>query len=139
MSVGSLALGSLLAAENAKAGAPYVQQLTADGGTAPYTWTIVEGALPEGIGLDAATGRYIDLLGAGIVVTLTPMILGTLLGHRGLHMNPVGIFGAAPSKARRATRFRSRAASSSPIRSPIPCIDRTRSTTRRDAPVPAPR
>ncbi len=34
------------------------------------------------------------LLGAGIVVTLTPMILGTLFAHRVLHMNPVIICGA---------------------------------------------
>ena len=34
------------------------------------------------------------LLGAGIVVTLTPMILGTLFAHRVLHMNPVVTCGA---------------------------------------------
>ena len=34
------------------------------------------------------------LLGAGIVVTLTPMILGTLFAHRILKMNPVIICGA---------------------------------------------
>ena len=34
------------------------------------------------------------LLGAGIAVTLTPMILGTLFAHRVLRMNPVVICGA---------------------------------------------
>jgi aspartate-alanine antiporter len=34
------------------------------------------------------------LLGAGIVVTLAPMILGTVFAHRVLHMNPVIICGA---------------------------------------------
>ena len=41
---------------NARAGSPYVQHLTADGGALPYSWSIVDGSLPEGVGLDAATG-----------------------------------------------------------------------------------
>ena len=38
------------------AGMPYVHRLEADGGAAPYQWSIAEGSLPTGIGLDAATG-----------------------------------------------------------------------------------
>jgi uncharacterized transporter YbjL len=34
------------------------------------------------------------LLAAGIVVTLTPLIVGTLFAHRVLHMNPVVVCGA---------------------------------------------
>ena len=34
------------------------------------------------------------LLGAGVVVTLTPLIVGTLFAHRVLHMNPVIVCGA---------------------------------------------
>ena len=41
---------------NAAIGKPYVQHLIADGGAEPYSWSIIDGALPTGIGLDAATG-----------------------------------------------------------------------------------
>jgi putative transport protein len=34
------------------------------------------------------------LLGVGVVVTLTPMIIGTLFAHRVLRMNPVIVCGA---------------------------------------------
>ena len=34
------------------------------------------------------------LLGAGVVITLTPLIVGTLFAHRVLHMNPVIVCGA---------------------------------------------
>lgn len=44
------------ALENAATGKPYAQQLIADGGALPYTWALVDGSLPEGIGLDPATG-----------------------------------------------------------------------------------
>ncbi|MET7593239.1 cadherin repeat domain-containing protein, partial [Streptomyces sp. NPDC005529] len=37
-------------------GTPYNQTLTAEGGTPPYTWTITDGALPDGLALDATTG-----------------------------------------------------------------------------------
>ncbi len=41
---------------NASAGKPYVQQLVADGGALPYSWSLVSGNLPEGVGLDPSTG-----------------------------------------------------------------------------------
>lgn len=44
--------------------------------------------------LAAIQAHGLVLLGAGVVVTLTPMILGTLFAHRVLHMNPVIICGA---------------------------------------------
>ena len=34
------------------------------------------------------------LLGVGVIVTLTPMIIGTLFAHRVLRMNPVIVCGA---------------------------------------------
>jgi Putative Ig domain len=37
-------------------GQPYMQTLTAVGGIAPYTWSIVAGSLPGGLALDPATG-----------------------------------------------------------------------------------
>jgi hypothetical protein len=40
----------------ATADAPYSQQLTATGGTAPYTWSIASGALPAGLTLQPGTG-----------------------------------------------------------------------------------
>lgn len=44
--------------------------------------------------LAAIQSHGLVLLGAGIVVTLTPMVLGTIFAHRVLHMNPVIICGA---------------------------------------------
>jgi Putative Ig domain/Matrixin len=40
----------------ASAGAPFSYQLTVAGGTSPYTWSIVSGALPAGLNLNAQTG-----------------------------------------------------------------------------------
>ena len=37
-------------------GASYSQQLTASGGTPPYTWSIIGEPLPEGLSLNASTG-----------------------------------------------------------------------------------
>lgn len=41
---------------DALAGQPYVETLTATGGTAPYTWSVPPGALPAGLSLDPVTG-----------------------------------------------------------------------------------
>ncbi|WEK06205.1 MAG: Ig-like domain repeat protein [Candidatus Devosia phytovorans] len=40
----------------ARQGRPYGQALAASGGTAPYRYSVADGALPEGLVLDAATG-----------------------------------------------------------------------------------
>ncbi len=37
-------------------GTPYSQMLTAIGGTPPYRWTVASGAVPPGLGVNAATG-----------------------------------------------------------------------------------
>jgi hypothetical protein len=37
-------------------GTPYMQQLAAPGGTAPYCWAVTDGSLPPGLGLDSSTG-----------------------------------------------------------------------------------
>jgi len=37
-------------------GAPYAGSLTVSGGEGPYTWTIVSGSLPRGLGFDASSG-----------------------------------------------------------------------------------
>jgi len=42
---------------DAVVGAAYSQLLAATGGSPPYTWSLTAGALPEGLTLDAATGR----------------------------------------------------------------------------------
>ena len=52
-----------------------------------------------GLGSGLAAGAAIQangpmLLGAGVVITLTPLIVGTLFAHRVLHMNPVIVCGA---------------------------------------------
>jgi putative transport protein len=44
--------------------------------------------------LAAIQAHGLMLLGAGIVVTLTPMVVGTLFAHRVLRMNPVIVCGA---------------------------------------------
>jgi Putative Ig domain len=41
---------------NAQVNAPYSATITAQGGTAPYTWSLSSGSLPSGLTLDAATG-----------------------------------------------------------------------------------
>jgi hypothetical protein len=38
------------------AGTPYSAELSASGGTPPYTWTITGGALPNGLGFNASSG-----------------------------------------------------------------------------------
>jgi hypothetical protein len=37
-------------------GAPYAGSLTVSGGEGPYSWTIVSGSLPDGLGFDASSG-----------------------------------------------------------------------------------
>jgi aspartate-alanine antiporter len=44
--------------------------------------------------LAAVQAHGLMLLGVGIIVTLTPLIVGTLFAHRVLHMNPVIVCGA---------------------------------------------
>ena len=41
----------------AMVGSAYAQQLTAVDGTAPYTWSIASGSLPDGLSLDPSTGK----------------------------------------------------------------------------------
>ncbi len=41
---------------NGDVGVPYSQQITATGGTPPYTFAVTNGALPNGLSLDANTG-----------------------------------------------------------------------------------
>ena len=41
---------------NGNVGAPYSQQLQATGGVGNLTWTLISGALPDGLSLDPATG-----------------------------------------------------------------------------------
>jgi hypothetical protein len=51
----------------ATTGTPYAQMLTASGGTPPYTFSVLSGALPPGLMLNPATG----------LVSGTPMSSGT--------------------------------------------------------------
>ena len=45
-------------------GAVYNQQLSAGGGTPPYTWSIISGSLPSGLTLDSRTGLIAGTPGA---------------------------------------------------------------------------
>jgi len=49
-------------------GTPYTATLAANGGTLPYTWSILLGALPTGLSLNASTGA----------ITGTPTMSGTV-------------------------------------------------------------
>lgn len=54
---------------NAQEGIPYSQQLSVSGGTSPYTWSIIAGALPTGLSMDS-TG----------LITGTPTVASAVVG-----------------------------------------------------------
>ena len=70
---------------------PAAQQTLNDLGLGAFIAAIGLANGPAAVAAIQAHGLV--LLGAGIVVTLTPMILGTLFAHRVLRMNPVIITG----------------------------------------------
>ena len=49
------------AVENAKLSASYRQALSAEGGTAPYVWSLANGNLPPGLTMNSATGEVIGV------------------------------------------------------------------------------
>ncbi|HEY3488540.1 MAG TPA: putative Ig domain-containing protein [Candidatus Deferrimicrobiaceae bacterium] len=53
---------------------PYRQQLTATGGTLPQTWSVIDGALPPGLALNASTGAITGVPSATGVYSFTPMV-----------------------------------------------------------------
>jgi AspT/YidE/YbjL antiporter-like protein len=71
---------------------PAAQQTLSDIGLGAFIAAI--GLTNGQAALAAIQAHGFVLLGAGIVVTLTPMVLGTLFAQRVLHMNPVIICGA---------------------------------------------
>src|SRR5262249_38288571 len=48
---------------SAKVGLAYSQSVSASGGSAPYSWSIVSGSLPAGLQLNAATGVISGMTG----------------------------------------------------------------------------
>ena len=56
-------------------GSDYSQPLSAAGGVAPYTWSIVAGALPAGLSIDASTGTISGVLTAAGVFTFTTQVI----------------------------------------------------------------
>jgi len=71
---------------------PPAQQTLVDLGLGGFVAAIGLAAGPAAVAAIQANGP--TLLGAGILVTLTPMVVGTLFAHRVLRMNPVIICGA---------------------------------------------
>jgi len=71
---------------------PAAQQTLADLGLGLFVAAIGLANGPAAVAAIQAHGFM--LLGVGVVVTLTPMIVGTLVAHRILRMNPVIICGA---------------------------------------------
>ena len=71
---------------------PPAQQALADLGLAGFVAAIGLASGPAAVAAIEAHG--LTLFGVGIVVTLTPLIVGTLFAHRVLRMNPVIVCGA---------------------------------------------
>jgi putative transport protein len=71
---------------------PAAQQSLSDLGLGGFVASI--GLANGPAALAAIQTHGITLLGVGIIVTLTPLVIGTLFAHRLLHMNPVIVCGA---------------------------------------------
>jgi AspT/YidE/YbjL antiporter-like protein len=71
---------------------PAGQQSLSDLGLAGFIAAIGLAAGPAA--LNAIQDHGLMLLGVGVVITLTPMVIGVLFAHRILHMNPVIVCGA---------------------------------------------
>lgn len=71
---------------------PTAQQSVIDLGSGGFVAAIGLASGPAAVGAIATHG--LTLLGAGIVVTLTPLVVGTLFAQRVLRMNPVIVCGA---------------------------------------------
>jgi aspartate-alanine antiporter len=71
---------------------PAAQQSLADLGLGAFIAAIGLASGPAAFTAIQAHGLL--MLGVGVIVTLTPMVIGTLFAHRVLHMNPVVVCGA---------------------------------------------
>jgi len=71
---------------------PQAQQTLSDLGLGGFIASIGLASGPAALAAVLAHGPM--LLGVGVIVTLTPMIVGTLFAHRVLRMNPVIVCGA---------------------------------------------
>lgn len=71
---------------------PQAQQTLSDLGLGGFIASIGLASGPAALAAVLAHGPM--LLGVGVIVTLTPMIIGTLFAHRVLRMNPVIVCGA---------------------------------------------
>jgi aspartate-alanine antiporter len=71
---------------------PQAQQTLSDLGLGGFIASIGLASGPAAVAAIQAHGLL--LLGVGVIVTLTPMIIGTLFAHRVLRMNPVIVCGA---------------------------------------------
>jgi hypothetical protein len=61
-------------------GLSYSQTLTGSGGATPYTWTLQSGSLPEGLGLDAGSGKISGKAVSGVTAGSVTIQLKDALG-----------------------------------------------------------
>jgi hypothetical protein len=70
-----LAISSAPSLPQGTAGASYAQTLAASGGSPPYTWSIMSGALPAGVALDASAGTIAGVPSAAGSFTFTAQVI----------------------------------------------------------------
>ena len=85
----------------ATSGSPYSVSLSATGGTAPYTYAVTYGGLPDGLNLNPLTGEITGtLVGSGTLffeVTATDQNSATASASYSLRVNPAASIALSPS------------------------------------------
>ncbi len=91
---GTLAIGTLSPLPSVPLGTPYSQTLFASGGTTPYTWTIIAGAICSGIGLSSSgivSGTPTLVQTCSFTVQVADAVLATDSRPFTLTVTPIGV------------------------------------------------